>query len=592
MSIGNSDGRANQGIRAGSTEGGLRAYALPLDTAAVADKKIPEYLKLHVEALPEPPPPALAESGPLGDFCRAFERATGWSLECVAAASGPGRASACNSGDEALTSAAKWSAALTDAENRPIARFALRRGGGDSDAVTSRDSRATSRTAPLEDVKPLASAAAGLWSKVERLRYALWQREAELAVGVPVVSRRDEEPHLALRLEAALKAAATSIGCHAAALYLLDDATSQLKLRAAWGIARDRFLVPARPLRGAVADLEALVGHAVALEDAHLLPAWKPPEDFADCASAVCVPVSSPTCPLGTLWVYSREPRSFTDEHTNLVEIVAGRIAADLEREVLLSQGMKSSYVATQLDRAARWQQDRLPRIAPILEGWQVGGAASDTNLPRASFYDWNVLPDGNLSVAVGRAHGGPLEAALSVAAVQAAVRAHSCHVREPKRLLAEVNETLWSGSPGDCFASLFYGVLEPETGRLMYASAGSVGAIVLGAAGSTDSPRRLVASHTPPLGVEPEITIAGNQCALRSGESLVVASQEFFDSAASPSDPTPATPVPSHRQSAAQLANWALEHFRNGDGGKVETAKHADDERSALVVLRESFTR
>jgi hypothetical protein len=559
----------------------------------VADKKIPQYLKLHVEALPEPPPLALAESGPLGDFCKAFERATGWALECFAAAPGTNRGNAF-SGDDALVSPGKWSTAVTDAENRPIARFSLRRRADDSDAVIARGSRdagATSGTAPLEDVKPLASAAANLWSEVERLRHTLWLREAELAVGVPVVSRRDEEPHLALRLEAALKAAATSIGCHAAALYLLDDGTSQLKLRAAWGIARDRFLAPARPLRGAVADLEALVGHAVALEDAQLLPAWKPPDDFADCASAVCVPVSSPTCPLGTLWVFSREPRSFTDEHTNLVEIVAGRIAADLEREVLLGQGMQSRHVAGELDRAARWQQDRLPRIAPILDGWQVGGAASDTKLPRASFYDWNVLPDGNLSLAVGRAHGGPLEAALSLAAVQAAVRAHSCHVREPKRLLAEVNETLWSGSPGDSFASLFYAVLEPETGRLMYASAGSVGAIVLGTASSTDRARRLVESHTQPLGMEPEIAIAGNQCALRSGEALLVASQGFIDGAAFTSDSTPTAPSTSHRPSAAQLANWAVEHLRIGTAEAGSPFKHTDEERSVLVVLRESFT-
>src|SRR5262249_30680354 len=155
----------------------------------------------------------------------------------------------------------------------------------------------------------------------------------ELAAGVPVASRQGEEPHLAERLEAVLKGGAEAVGCQAAGLYLLDEATSELKLRAVWRLPEERLLAPARPLRGAVADLEALVGHAVMLEDTSLLPHWRCPEDFP---AAVCVPVSSPSIPLGTLWTFSDRPRDFTPEETNLLEIVAGRLAADLEREMLL----------------------------------------------------------------------------------------------------------------------------------------------------------------------------------------------------------------------------------------------------------------
>ena len=99
------------------------------------------------------------------------------------------------------------------------------------------------------------------------------------------------------------------------AAYLLDDATKQLKLRSCWGLPKSRFLDPPRPLRGAAADLEALVGHAVVLEDTSFLPHWKVPEEFR---SAVCVPISSPTFPFGTLWMFCDQPRDFSVAETQL----------------------------------------------------------------------------------------------------------------------------------------------------------------------------------------------------------------------------------------------------------------------------------
>src|SRR5690606_24574844 len=124
-------------------------------------------------------------------------------------------------------------------------------------------------------------------------RQAVWEREAEIATGVPLVLRDDDSraPSLAQRLESVLKGGAEAIGCQAAALYLLDAATTELKLRSSFGLPRRRLLDPARPLRPALADLEALLGHAVVMNEPALFDYWKVPEQGF--RSAVCVPVSS-----------------------------------------------------------------------------------------------------------------------------------------------------------------------------------------------------------------------------------------------------------------------------------------------------------
>lgn len=44
------------------------------------------------------------------------------------------------------------------------------------------------------------------------------------------------------------------------------------------------------------------------------------------------------TVPVGTLWIFGSQPQDFSDEQVNLIEIVAGRLAAELEREILLRQ--------------------------------------------------------------------------------------------------------------------------------------------------------------------------------------------------------------------------------------------------------------
>ena len=168
-------------------------------------------------------------------------------------------------------------------------------------------------------------------------RHALWQREAELAAGVPLAPQPQQSKHLAERLEAVLRGGAMALDCQAAALYLLDDATSQLKLRSCWGLPLDRLAAPPRPLQGSIADLEALLGHAVVLEDSDVMRHWRVPEDFP---AAVCVPVSTPTMILGTLWVFSERKRDFNDRQTNILEIVAGRVAADLEARCCLARGL------------------------------------------------------------------------------------------------------------------------------------------------------------------------------------------------------------------------------------------------------------
>ncbi len=298
-------------------------------------KSIPAYLKLHDENRLEESAANIDDSVVMAELSQAFTAATGWPLEISTKEPHP---------ELQKTSDLMCAAPVDPGVGTSPGHIGLGFEAGDAESRTperSAEARAFALPAAApehcspEAAAQLAAAISRLNAQLAKTRQIVRHRDAELAAGVPVIARAEDSEQLAELLECVLSAGAEACECQAAALYMLDDATTSLKLRSSVGLPVERLLQPPRPLKGAIADLEALLGHAVALERASAFGPWRVPEEFA---AALCVPVSSPTIPLGTLWFFSDRPRDFTDRQTNLAELVAGRLAAELERTMLLAQ--------------------------------------------------------------------------------------------------------------------------------------------------------------------------------------------------------------------------------------------------------------
>ncbi|NUQ64506.1 MAG: SpoIIE family protein phosphatase [Pirellulales bacterium] len=468
---------------------------------SVADANL-SHLRIYQEEKPQPPRPEHDCAGSLPDMLRAFKRLTGWSLEYLP------------SSEASLPNDLTWSAPVDPGVG--VTPGHLRLGPVRSSSAAC---------VPSTDPKPvyeMASALAGMLSELLRTRHSLWQREAELAAGVPLVSHTEGDRHLAHRLQAVLKGAAEAVRGDAVAMYLLDEATSHLKLRACWGLPQDRLTAPPRPLANALADLEAMLGHAVVLEDTTLLAQWNVPED---CRAAACVPVSSPTTILGTLWVFSREPRDFTESQTGMLEIVAGRISAELEREMLLQEGVDAARLKRELASAERLQRNQLPSFAPLLDGWDIAGWTEQAAEVGGDFHDWFCLPNGLFAVTIGSAGQSGAGAAVVAANARTALRSHAQYHREADRLLRQANLTLWTGSAGDQTASLFCAMVETATGNVSYASSGRPSAILLQPHGWQSLVRPSLC-----LGEDPEAEFEPQAIRLRPGEALLLFTQGCRD--------------------------------------------------------------
>src|SRR5262249_37159902 len=150
----------------------------------------------------------------------------------------------------------------------------------------------------------------------------------------------------------------------------------------------------------------------------------------------------------------------FSPQETNLLEIIAGRLAADLEREMLLAASTEAKRHDRQCEAAARWLSDRLPSVMPLLDDYEIAGWTKQGFEIGGDFHDWSILPDGRLSIAVGDAEGESLPAALGAAALHMAVKSHAGYSHGAPELLGRVNESLLAASAGDHRASLIYALV------------------------------------------------------------------------------------------------------------------------------------
>lgn len=487
-------------------------FAACLPVAKSASPRRQKHLKLYTEQPPKNMRPPLETVSCLPELLRTFQAATGWALR-YEDASGQSRPTG-------LT----CSVPVAAGPALPPGSLVLEQAEGRAESGGGKTKKSAVRTSAIERdcARKLAGSLAELLGELLQTRCALWQREAELAAGVPLLPHRESQKHLAARLEAVLRAGAEAVGGDAIAMYLLDEATTELKLRCSWGLPFDRLVAPPRPLQGAMADLEALLGHAVVLNDERVIRMWKMPENFP---AAVCVPVSTPTTLLGTLWVFCRENRDFNDRETNILEVVAGRIAADLEREMLLRAGSDNATLQKQVAAAERLQRSELPTIAPLLDGWDVAGWTAQAGGVGGAFHDWFCLPRGLLAVAVGKAAEQGIAGALTANAVKAAVRAHAGYHRQAERILGQANLTLWTGSAGDQRAAAFCGLVETATGRVCCASAGQLSVLRLHGDGWQS-----LSQHGPSLGESPETDF--EQCGheLQPDEALVLFTDSVRD--------------------------------------------------------------
>src|SRR5215216_3341824 len=180
-----------------------------------------------------------------------------------------------------------------------------------------------------------------------------------------------------------------------------------------------------------------------------------------------------------------------------------------------------------ELQVARQIQQELLPETIPELQGWRIAAYYGPAREVGGDFYDFLEFPDGRLGLVVGDATGHGMPAALVMATTRGMLRAVVQSLESPGEVLARVNEAMVADIPPGTFVTCFYGVLDPESGRLVYANAGHDLPYLRHGSGEAEELR----ARGMPLGLmagmsyeEKEIILAPGDSALFYSDGLVEA--------------------------------------------------------------------
>jgi serine phosphatase RsbU (regulator of sigma subunit)/anti-sigma regulatory factor (Ser/Thr protein kinase) len=118
-------------------------------------------------------------------------------------------------------------------------------------------------------------------------------------------------------------------------------------------------------------------------------------------------------------------------------------------------------------------QQQFLPKHTPDLPGWQVAAFYRAAQEVGGDFYDFIDLEGGHLGLVVGDVTGHGVPAALVMATTRSFIRAQAARAGRPSEVLSQANDVLHADIPQNMFVTCLYAILDPNTGRMVFANAG-----------------------------------------------------------------------------------------------------------------------
>ncbi len=132
-----------------------------------------------------------------------------------------------------------------------------------------------------------------------------------------------------------------------------------------------------------------------------------------------------------------------------------------------------------ELHNAREVQRVLLPQEDPMLRGFRIHGMNLAARIISGDYYDYIPLNDGKLGVVVADVSGKGVAAGLLMAMCRSLLRAVASSQPQPSRALAVVNRYLFPDIREDMFISMNYGILDSESGKMVFARAGHDAALL-----------------------------------------------------------------------------------------------------------------
>jgi serine phosphatase RsbU (regulator of sigma subunit) len=178
---------------------------------------------------------------------------------------------------------------------------------------------------------------------------------------------------------------------------------------------------------------------------------------------------------IGTLVIDIRQPRLLDENELRFLRLMANQAAMAIEKARLHQEEVERRWLEKELALGRDIQLSLLPASCPEVAGWEFAAAYEAAHLVGGDFYDFFELPGepGRLGLVIADVAGKGVSAALFMALSRTIIRTTALSSRNPAATLERANELILKDSQANRFVSAFYGALDTNRGRLIFANGG-----------------------------------------------------------------------------------------------------------------------
>ncbi|KKK35979.1 phosphoserine phosphatase [Mesobacillus campisalis] len=133
----------------------------------------------------------------------------------------------------------------------------------------------------------------------------------------------------------------------------------------------------------------------------------------------------------------------------------------------------KQEELRSEMEIAANVQQTLLGTKVPEIEGLDIGAISIPAKHMNGDYFHFVLDENNNVSVAIADVIGKGIPAALCMSMIKYAMDSLPEHRKGPSYILENLNRVVEQNVDPSMFITMFYGMYNPETNILSYASAG-----------------------------------------------------------------------------------------------------------------------
>ncbi len=365
--------------------------------------------------------------------------------------------------------------------------------------------------------------------KAEEARFDLSQAKdqiRDLAKVIEISKSVSAEKDLDTLFEMIVNSTSEVLNCERTTLFLVDEEREELfsKVAEKAEIKEIRF-----PLSKGLSGYCATHNEAVDVEDAYSDPRFNKEIDVLTgyhTKSILCFPLSDFTGRVvGVLQALNKKEGVFTEYDKSLLAAFSHQAAIALDNAKLAQAYLEREKLKKSLEIARDIQRSLLPSQHPAIEGLEIFATLKTCEETGGDYYDFLPISSHKYGLAIGDVSGHGIGAALFMSMARVLLRTFAKSEKTPESVLTRMNNPL-EADMGESFLTLFYAVLDTQSWKLRYASAGHDEPIIIRKSGEVE----MLTATALPLGMLPDIEVDGEKdIVLKEGDVLVLSTDGIW---------------------------------------------------------------